>query len=363
MISSIIAVTDLSPQHLALYDDIIDVRSPSEFEHDRIPGAINLPVLDDEERARVGTVYVQESSFLARRMGASLVAANISRIIDERLCAKPRNWRPLIYCWRGGMRSRSLAIVLSEVGWRPALIDGGYRQWRRHVVEHLDASDTPLPVVLIDGQTGTGKTRLLREIREQGGQVIDLEFLARHRGSAFGAYPGAPQPSQKLFETLIWQELRVMDPHRAVFVEAESRQIGRLRIPTRLWSAMERARRIELRTSASERSRHLVADYEDLYRDTERLLACIDRLRPFHSRTRIDCWRELARAGDFRELAGQLIVDHYDPLYLRLREARHDADTAETMTLDDLSEKTLRELAATLVTRQPPHPACAATPF
>ena len=179
-------------------DTIIDVRSPAEFAQDHIPGAINLPVLSDAERAKVGTIYKQDSSFMARKIGAALVAQNAARHLMGPLADKPGGWQPLVYCWRGGQRSGSFATILDQIGWRVQLLQGGYRSYRRLVVEKM--YDTPLPhkLTLIEGGTGTAKTRLLHHLGQAGAQVIDLEGLANHRGSLFGARDGG-QPSRKRF--------------------------------------------------------------------------------------------------------------------------------------------------------------------
>ena len=159
------------------FDATIDVRSPSEFAEDHVPGAINLPVLSDEERARVGTIYVQEDSFLARKIGAALVARNAAQHIEGPLADHPGGWRPLIYCWRGGQRSGSFASILAQIGWRAETLDGGYRSYRRLVVQTLYDNPFPTRVVLLDGNTGTAKTELLRLLGPRGVQAIDLEGL------------------------------------------------------------------------------------------------------------------------------------------------------------------------------------------
>ena len=315
----IYATADLSTQHLASFDDILDVRSEAEFAEDRLPGAWNLPVLNNAERARIGTIYVQESSFLARRMGASIAARNIARFVETSLADKAKSWRPLIYCWRGGMRSRSLALILSEIGWRCALVDGGYKRWRRMVISDLEGGEERLPVVLLDGQTGAGKTRLLQAIADLGGQVIDLEGLASHRGSAFGALTSSPQPGQKLFETLIYDKISRFAPGRPIFVEAESRQVGRLRIPTRLWRSMETAERVEIDTPTDVRMLHILEIYSEMREHPAVLLEAIERLRPLHPRERTEHWLRLAAGGEHAALVRELIEHHYDPLYERLR--------------------------------------------
>lgn len=318
---------DLSAKELERFDAVIDVRSPSEYAEDHLPGAINLPVLDDDERARVGTHYTQVSVFEARRMGAALVSRNIARHLDTALADKPKGFKPLIYCWRGGMRSESMALVLASVGWKVTLVEGGYRTWRRQVVAALDA-ETPLPVVLVDGQTGTGKTAILNALKAMGEQVIDLEGLACHRGSIFGDFADTPQPSQKAFDTQIHDRIRHIDLSRPVFVEAESRQVGRRRVPPRLWAAMQSAPRVVVQVPVGERARYLVEAYPDLLADRGKLDAAFEGLKPFHAKSVIADWRALAEAGDWTGLAEALVTAHYDPAYNRARK-RQDAAERE----------------------------------
>jgi tRNA 2-selenouridine synthase len=216
---------------LTSFDDLIDARSPSEYHEDHLPGAISLPVLDDEERARVGTLYKQDSPFAARRLGAALVSRNIARHLETALAGKPRAWRPLVYCWRGGKRSGALAHVLREVGWAARTLEGGYRAYRRWVVAELAAQPARFAYRVVHGATGSGKSRLLRALARAGAQVLDLEALAAHRGSVLGGLPGEPQPSQKRFESRLYAALAALDPGRPVYVEGESRKIGQLQVP------------------------------------------------------------------------------------------------------------------------------------
>ncbi|MBY0420847.1 MAG: tRNA 2-selenouridine(34) synthase MnmH, partial [Parvularculaceae bacterium] len=318
-------VDDLSIASRARFDAVIDVRSPSEFAEDHIPGAVNLPVLDDDERAEVGTIYVRQSRFLARRRGAALVSRNIARHLEGALGDKPSSFRPLLYCWRGGMRSGAMATVLGEVGWRVGVVAGGYKTWRSAVVEALLKSRAPLRLVLLDGQTGSAKTDLLRRAAKAGAQILDLEALARHRGSVFGADPERGQPTQKQFESDIFESLCGLDTARTILVEAESARIGALSLPRRLWSAMRGAPRIEIEAPRAERARRIVQSYADITADADRLSTMIDRLRPFHAKETVDAWRALAAARALERLAEALIEAHYDPLYERARRKRADS--------------------------------------
>ncbi|SEO17284.1 tRNA 2-selenouridine synthase [Salinihabitans flavidus] len=298
------------------HDDIIDVRSPSEYAEDHIPGAISLPVLSDEERAHVGTIYVQQDRFLARKVGAALVARNAAAHLEGPLADRTGGWRPLVYCWRGGQRSGSFASILEQVGWRVGLIEGGYKSYRRLVVGAMH--DTPLAhrVVVIDGGTGTAKTDVLHHLADRGAQVLDLEGLAAHRGSVFGARPGG-QPSQKRFEGMIAMRLTGMDTSRPVYVEAESNRIGGVFVPPALWKAMTRAPRVLIEASVEARAAYLVRAYADLLEDGSAFGAALAQLAPHHGKAQIARWQEMLAAGELRALAQDLMERHYDPRYAK----------------------------------------------
>lgn len=338
------SVADVSAASLARFDAIIDVRSPSEFAEDHVPGAISLPVLNDAERAEIGTIYVQQSRFLARRLGAAIIARNIAGHLDGVLSDRPATFKPLLYCWRGGMRSGAMATVLSQVGWRCGVVSGGYKAWRRAVVEGLRKSDAPLGIVLLDGQTGAAKTELLDRLTAIGMQTIDLEGLARHRGSVFGALQGAAQPTQKFFESGIWNAMSGFDLERPIIVEAESNRIGALIVPRRLWLSMITARRVEVAAPEAARVAYLVGAYADIAADMLRLDAALERLRPFHAKELFDQWRALAASREFSALAAGLIRAHYDPLYDRARRKRDGAPLA-VIALENLSATSLAAAA------------------
>jgi tRNA 2-selenouridine synthase len=328
-------------------DEILDVRSPSEWAEDHVPGAVNLPVLDDAERARVGTVYTRESRFLARRIGAALVARNAARHLEGYLADKPATYRPLVYCWRGGQRSGSFALILGQIGWQVRVLDGGWRAWRRLVAGALYDSPFPAPVVLLDGDTGTAKTALLAQAAAQGAQTLDLEALANHRGSIFGAT--GPQPTQKRFESALALALARLDPARPVLVEAESPRIGTLRLPPALLTAMRAAPRIEIAAPLAERARHLARAYADLTADPAALAARIAGLAPLHPKDRITRWQALAAAADHETLAADLMAHHYDPRYARLRASLPTPIArieATSLAPDDLPDLAARLIAA-----------------
>lgn len=303
------------PLDLGDFVEIVDVRSPGEFAEDHISGAINLPVLSDEERTEVGTIYKQVSAFEARKIGAALVSANIGRHLENHFRDKPKDYRPLVYCWRGGQRSGSLATVLSDVGWNPSLLNGGYKTYRAEVVATIERCASESSLVVLNGYTGAGKTLVLKALRELGAQVLDLEGMANHKGSVFGGDPDTPQPAQKRFESLIYDELRFFDPEKITFVEAESAKIGRLNLPNPLWQKMKAAPVIEIASPLEERARYLCDDYEDWLGDVDRIEQTLDRLVGFHSHEKIEQWKERTRKGEWLNFTEELLRDHYDQRY------------------------------------------------
>lgn len=308
---------DEALRDLAAFDAVLDVRSESEYAEDHLPGAINIPVLNDAERAEVGTLHKQVSAFAARRRGAALIARNIARLLETQLADKPREWKPLVYCWRGGQRSAALTHVLERIGWYAQQLEGGWRAYRRRVVADLGAWPPRFAFRVICGTTGSGKSRLLQHLAQAGAQVLDLERLAHHRGSVLGALPSLPQPSQKMFESRIWDTLRRFDAAAPVFVESESRKVGDLRVPDALIETMRAAPCITLELPLAERVRLLRDEYEHFERQPQALAAQLDCLRPLHGGERIAQWQALARSGRWDALVEQLLVQHYDPAYLR----------------------------------------------
>ena len=321
------------------FDAVIDARSPAEFALDHIPGAINCPVLDDGERHTVGTIYVQQGAFEARRVGGAMVAANIARHLREVFADKPAQWRPLVYCWRGGMRSGSFVTWLRLVGWDARALSGGYKNWRRHVIATIERLAPVLDLRVVCGATGSAKTRVLQAMAARGAQVLDLEALARHKGSVLGELPGCEQPAQKAFETGLASAFENFDPARPVFVEAESRKIGCVALPTALLERMRASNCVEIRASKAARLAFLLEDYAYLGDDRAHFAEQLGRLEREHGRQTVADWQQMARSGGpLTPLFDELITRHYDPQYGRSQRAHfqrwEQRLSVETLCLD-----------------------------
>jgi tRNA 2-selenouridine synthase len=323
----------------AQYDCVIDARSPAEFALDHFPGAINLPVLSNEERAHVGTVYKQVSAFEARKLGAAIVARNIAAHIERELYDRPRKWRPLVYCWRGGMRSGAMTQIFRSVGWNAQQLDGGYKAWRGQVITDLASLPGLFRYRVICGRTGSGKSRLLQALAHAGEQVLDLEQLARHKGSVLGGLPEIAQPSQKWFESRIWAALSVFSAERPIYVEAESKKVGDLRVPQPLIEAMWSGTCFELDLPIEGRIALLKEEYAHFMDAPARLIERLNGLSALHSRKTLDTWRDLAAHAEWDELVLGLLNDHYDPAYQRsMFKNYRGASTAERVRIGGIAE-------------------------
>lgn len=337
---------------IAEFDAIIDVRSPAEFAEDHIPGAINCPVLDNEERARVGTIYKQVSAFEARKIGAALVAKNIARHLEAQFLDKPRTWRPLIYCWRGGQRSGSFSTWMRMIGWDACQLAGGYKTYRHSVIERIGVLPVQFRFIVVCGATGSGKTRLLEALAAEGAQVLDLEDLACHKGSVLGAMPGRPQPNQKYFETSLCLALSRFDAQLPVFVEAESRKIGRIQVPEPLLEVMRASQCVAIEATREARLIFLLRDYAYLGDDIAALQSRIDMLKGLQSNETIARWHDQAAAGNFAELFAGFIDDHYDPHYHRSQNRNFPRFVdALSIPATDLGPDSLRAMAREIVAR------------
>lgn len=343
------AETPLTLAQLRGFDTIIDARSPAEYADDHLPGAINAPTLDDGQRVLVGTVYKQQSAFEAKRIGAPIAARNVALHIETLFADKPRDWKPLVYCWRGGSRSGSMTHILRQVGWDATRLKGGYKAFRKQVLDELDVLPGQFRFHVICGATGTGKSRLLEALDRIGAQVLDLEVLAAHRGSLLGDLPGDPQPPQKLFETRIWEKLSSFDRTRPVYVESESKKVGNLRVPEVLMGFMRAARCFRLEASTATRVKLLVEDYAHFVNDPAALAAKLEHLKPLHGAERIQAWGEHMAAGRWDPLVEDLLRDHYDPAYHRsLFRNYRDAQGAVVLQVESGTREEFERLARAL---------------
>lgn len=331
---------------IAQYSAIIDARTPAEFELDHIPGAINCPVLSNEERAIIGTIYKQVSPFEAKRLGASMVAANLAVHLKETFADKPANWKPLVYCWRGGLRSGSMVTWLRLVGWDAQQLAGGYKSFRHHVVEQIDAIVPQLQLRVLCGATGSAKTSVLLALQQQGAQVLDLEGLARHKGSLLGSLPGIAQPSQKNFETLLAQQLQTLDLSRPVYIEGESPKIGRVGLPLLLVQHMRQSPVVEIKASPEARLAYLLRDYAYLGDDVDTLCERLGFLKEIQGNETIARWQQWAQEGNLPALFEELMRLHYDPQYER-SQSKHFQQWSQRSSIvaNDLSEPSIQQLA------------------
>ena len=343
--SNVVTVAQLTE-----FDEVIDVRSPSEFAEDHVPGAINCPVLEDAERAAIGTLYKQISPFDANKRGAALVAKNIARHIEGSFALHGRDWRPLVYCWRGGKRSGAMAHILSDIGWHAAQLDGGYRAYRREILAQLAELPRKFRYRVVCGATGSAKSRLLQTLAFAGAQVLDLEGLASHRGSVLGNLPEQAQPAQKMFDSLVWDALRKFDPDQIIYVEAESKKIGQLQVPDALLARMRASPCVLIEAPLAERVGFLMQEYGHFLGDPRDLKAKLACLAGLHSKDTLARWMSQVEQRQWDELVADLLENHYDPAYLRatLKNFEHLA-RAQVLRPAKLDAATLAQMAAQLI--------------
>ena len=337
-------------RELDQFDTVIDARSEDEHALDHVPGALNWPSLNNAERITIGTMYKQVNAFEAKKRGAALAARNIAAHIEREVIDKPKGWRPLVYCWRGGNRSGALATILGAIGFQVTLISGGYKAWRAALVDDIARISPTFNYRVICGPTGSGKTRLLQTLSSQGAQVLDLEALANHRSSVLGHIPGLPQPSQKRFDSLIWNTLRQFDPTRPVFVESESKKVGNLRVPDALMDAMRASPCIDLRLPDAQRVGLLMEDYDFFVADPahfcDRLMALVE----LRGKAVVEGWIEKVRAGKTAEVVLELLTLHYDPMYAQsIRRNFKQYGQALACSLPDRSEEAIIRAARQLI--------------
>ena len=332
------------------FDTIIDVRSPLEFAEDHIVGAINCPVLSDLERQKVGTIYKKESSFKAKIIGSSLTAKNIAFHIENKFMEKKGSWQPLIYCWRGGQRSKAFSIVLSEVGWRTNQLKGGYKEYRNQVINFLDNIGPKLKITLISGKTGSAKTKILKSIENEGGQILDLEGLANHKGSLLGKIPDLIQPSQKFFESLIFNKIQNLNLKDKIYIEAESSKIGNIHIPKSIWKKMIKSPRIEISANVELRAKFLVSDYDYMCNNPTLINPIIKGLKNRLSKELFDEWTNLIDRKKWFDLTKSFLENHYDPSYSS-NTIKNDRKVIKKITATSLNNSDIKDIAKKILNK------------
>jgi len=329
------------------FDEIIDVRTPAEYLLDHVPGAVNFPVLSNEERIVVGTKYKQESSFEAKKLGAALIARNIANHIESEFAKRPKHWRPLIYCWRGGKRSSAMGHILRQIGWDAHVLDGGYKTYRTHVIQSLQELPKQFQFLVISGRTGSAKSRVLEELHLMGCQVLHLEELANHKGSVLGANLDSEQPSQKYLETLINAKLKQFDPSQVILIEAESKKVGSLQVPDILIDAIRSSPCIRIDASMKARVAFLEEDYRYLIEQPTFLLQKLQHLKALVGQEQLNVWYELIAKQDWQGLIRSLLELHYDRLYDRSQLRNFENyEKAPLIQTDDLSKAGIQDIAS-----------------
>lgn len=357
--TSTIHPRQLDVQEFSSYALVIDARSPHEYAEDHIPGAVNLPVVDDSEYAEVGTAH-RSDKHAAYLIGVEYSLRNIAAQIKPLISKYTPQDRFLVYCFRGGKRSRLWADNLRTIGFRVDVLAGGWKRYRHWVLTGLESLPRSFSYRVLCGPTGCGKTRVLHELARQGQQVLDLEGLARHRGSLLGELPDEGQPRQKLFDTLLLEALRRFDTRRTVWLEAESKKIGNLQLPEALHDAMHRAPIVNLVAPMSERIRLWREDYPHFAADPVAMVAKLEPLKPLVGNGVLAEWRSLAASGCVDELFESVMARHYDPCYARSTRRNYGERVDErTLELPFLDREALagatRRLTADVDYRRTPH--------
>jgi tRNA 2-selenouridine synthase len=315
---------------------IVDVRSPSEFAQGHIPGALNIPLFNDEERRVVGTTYKRDNRESAMYRGLEFVGLKLVQLAGEGVRAAGGEKRLLVHCWRGGMRSASMAWLFETMGIQCALLEGGYKNYRRYVRSFMEQFHQ---LRVIGGKTGSGKTAILQHLEAMGEQVIDLEGLAHHKGSAFGALGESGQPTTEQFENDLGRVIAGLDQGKVTWIEDESRNIGRCVIPVEFYEQMRQSETLFLDIPREQRAGYLVSHYADY--DKEALKACITKINRKLGGDRTMEALEAVDSGDFYQTA-MITLHYYDKSYMHSLEQNHTrVEVVRTAEVDPLANALL----------------------
>jgi tRNA 2-selenouridine synthase len=334
---------------LKKFDLIIDARSPREFAEDHLPGAINLPVVFDDEYAEVGTTH-RTDPMRAYQIGVAYSLKNIARHLELPFFRTSRRISILVYCFRGGKRSKLWTDTLETIGYKVDRLPTGWKGYRNWVRQTLDEVPTHLQLNVLSGPTGCGKTRLLLALREAGAQVIDLEALASHRGSIIGAIPGRTQPSQKFFDSLLLAEIGRLDLAEQVWIESESKRIGRVQLPAALFHRMHGGRLFAVETPMSQRIAMWRREYPHFERDPTGLVIQLSHLKALVSGATLEKWVAMAERRDIDVLFESIMLDYYDPAYFRSTKKNYvHTEHAIKIQLETLDSAYLANIARRLI--------------
>ncbi len=307
---------------------LLDVRTPAEFERGHIPGALNFPLFSNEERVIIGTLYKQEGKDAAVQKGLEIVGPKLADFAKQ---AKKlaKNKEIMLHCWRGGMRSGSMAWLLETAGLRPKVLVGGYKAYRQSIFKTFD--ERKLKLKILSGRTGSGKTLILQAMQQKGHQIIDLEGLANHKGSSFGAIGESPQPKTEHFENLLHQAIMSLDPSQTIWVENESRGIGSVYIPEGFWNQMLQAPIVNISIPDKNRLDILTEIYVN--KDSKLLVEAFSRIQRKIGGLNYKLAIEALQANDYRK-AAQYALLYYDKAYNYGLESKKTARSITTIDFD-----------------------------
>lgn len=303
---------------------LIDVRSPKEYEEATIPGAVNIPLFDNEERHKIGYVYINESVEKAKKMGVEAVSKKLPQIYDKVHDLDQQHKKLVFFCARGGMRSSSICSLLSTLGINAFRLNGGYKGYRKFINEVLPKVNEGINYIVLHGNTGVGKTEILKELENRGHDVLDLEYSANHRGSLLGSVGLGDPRSQKAFESIVYE---ILSNRRSdvVFVEAESKRIGNVIIPDFIHKSMVRGKHILIEAEVDFRAGLLTKEYTKEEQCREEISECLNNLGKYISDENVSKYKKMVAQGEFHEVAKELMVKYYDPMYMsEIRKYKYD---------------------------------------